>query len=296
MTQMRRRLLLAFTMFAVMGFHITGVAQERANKEVQAVSRPAPAAQTTTVPRYVVQLGAAFGAPEKADELCSQLRHQYPSAYTQYPSGAETLYRVRIGPYKSKEEAQQVAGDLTSQGFRGVTVQPWKGPSPKPSPIEDANQTPVQQPAEAMLRALTNLSEQIGLLNDELRKLRRDTDRNSGMMELLLNEDRLAKLEDKIQETQDHKVQLDAREQELVRRSRNIAAELVLRGGLRREESEAAIRADIQRALDDVHNQQAASQQRVVELTEQAARLRARIETLRKKFDSSDDRTVKEEK
>ena len=46
----------------------------------------------------------------------------------------------------------------------------------------------------AMQRAITSLSTQIGLLNDEVRKLRLQTERNSEMMELLLNEDRLAKL------------------------------------------------------------------------------------------------------
>jgi hypothetical protein len=172
-------------------------------------------------------------------------------------------------------------------------------PSPKPAadPVEKVTET--SQPTEsdqAMQRAITNLSTQIGLLTDEMRMLRRDTQRNSAMMELLLNEDRLAKLEDKIQETADRKAQLDAREQELVRRSRNIQGELILRGGLRRDEAEAAIRSDIQRSLDDVHNQQAAYQQRAAELVEQSTRIRARVETLRKKVELSDVKSVREEK
>ncbi len=172
-------------------------------------------------------------------------------------------------------------------------------PSPKPAtePVEKAADTSQpSEPDQAMQRAITSLSTQIGLLNDEVRKLRRETGRNSEMMELLLNEDRLAKLEDKIQEAADRKAQLDAREQELMRRSRNIQGELVLRGGLRRDEAEAAIRSDIQRSLDDVHNQQAAYQQRAAELVEQSTRVRARVETLRKKFDLSDEKSVREEK
>lgn len=155
------------------------------------------------------------------------------------------------------------------------------------------------QPSEseqAMQRAMSSLATQIGLLNDEVRKLRRETERNSEMMELLLNEERLAKLEDKIQEAADHKAQLDAREQEIARRSRNIQGELILRGGLRRDEAEAAIRSDLQRALDDVHSQQSAYQQRAAELVEQATRVRARVETLRKKFELSDEKNPREEK
>jgi predicted nucleic acid-binding Zn-ribbon protein len=171
-------------------------------------------------------------------------------------------------------------------------------PSVKPAadPLDKAD-VKTSQPSEsdqAMQRAITSLSTQIGLLNDEVRKLRRETERNSAMMELLLNEDRLAKLEDKIQEAADRKAQLDAREQELVRRSRNIQGELVLRGGLRRDEAEAAIRSDIQRALDDVHSQQAAYQQRAAELVEQSTRVRARVETLRKKFELSEEKNPQE--
>ena len=134
-----------------------------------------------------------------------------------------------------------------------------------------------------MRRAIANLSTQIGLLADEMRKLRRETERNSGMMELLLNEDRLAKVEDKIQDANSNKAQLDSREQDLQRRMRNIQGELLLRGGLRRDEAEAAIRSELQRALDDIRAQQAANNQRLAELNEQAARLRARVEALRKK-------------
>lgn len=180
---------------------------------------------------------------------------------------------------------------------RPAKTQVKPSPKPAPEPVErTVENSPSSGPDQAMQRAITSLSTEIGLLNDEVRKLRLETQRNSQMMELLLNEDRLAKLEEKIQEAADHKAQLDAREQELGRRSRNIQGELVLRGGLRRDEAEAAIRADIQRALDDIHNQQAAYQQRAAELIEQATRVRARVEALRKKFDLSDEKSAREEK
>jgi hypothetical protein len=172
-------------------------------------------------------------------------------------------------------------------------------PSQKP-PTEPTEKpiltTPILEPDDAMRRAIANLSTQIGLLTGEMRMFRLETQRNSTMMELLLNEDRLAKVEDKIQETANNKAQLDAREQEIQRRSRNIQAELLARGGLRRDEAEAAIRSDLQRALDDVHNQQAVHQQRMAELTEQATRFRARGEALRKKLELIDLKNEKEEK
>ena len=172
---------------------------------------------------------------------------------------------------------------------------PLQRPAPEPAE-KPLSTTPIQEPEDAMRRAISNLSTQIGLLADEMRKLRRETERNSGTMELLLSEDRLSKLEDKIQETADRKAQLDAREQEINRRTRNIPNELMLRGGLRRDEAEAAIRNELQRSLDDVHSQQAISQQRLGELNEQAARFRARVESLRKKLEPREDKGVKEEK
>jgi len=156
--------------------------------------------------------------------------------------------------------------------------------------------TPIQDADEAMRRAITSLSTQIGLLTDEMRKLRRETERNSGMMELLLNEDRLAKVEDKIQEASSNKAQLDAREQDIQRRMRNIQGELLARGGLRRDEAEAAIRNELQRALEDVRSQQTAQQQSLAELVSQATRLRARVQAVRKKLEMLDAKNDKEEK
>jgi hypothetical protein len=189
-----------------------------------------------------------------------------------------------------------VNGEPTRQEPPGKPRQPKPTQKPVPEPTEN-NQltTPIQDSDEAMRRAITNLSAQIGLLTDEMRKLRRDTERNSGMMELLLNEDRLAKVEDKLQDATNNKAQLDAREQDIQRRTRNIQGEL-LRGGLRRDEAEAAIRNELQRALDDTRTQQVANQQRIAELNEQATRLRARVETLRKKLELVDVKSEKEEK
>ncbi len=192
--------------------------------------------------------------------------------------------------------ASNVTGAPTKQEPPAKPRQTKPPQKPAPEPIDKPMTTPIQEPEDLMRRAITNLSTQIGLLADEMRRLRRETERNSGMMELLLDEDRLAKVEDKIQDANNNKAQLDARELDVQRRMKNIQGELLLRGGLRREDAEAAIRSELQRALDDVRTQQIAYQQRIAELNEQAVRLRARVETLRKKLESIEVKSEKQEK
>lgn len=281
---------------AAFGFSNSSLGQVPAKKGSPARPRQTPVQQVSG--RYIVQVGSSFETAEKANELAAELRLKYPGAHTESTGDPGRVYRVRIGPYDSREDARQVANELTGQGFAGVMILPWSSTSRKPASdqVEKIEPTQTQEPDEAMRRTLSSLSTQIGALADELKMMRRETERNSTMLELLINEERLAKLEDKIQDTIDRKAQLDAREQEIGRRSRNIQGELVLRGGLRRDEAEAAIRADLQRALDDVHTQQAAYQQRVAELNDQATRLRARVETLRKKLELLDLKSDKEEK
>jgi chromosome segregation ATPase len=146
-----------------------------------------------------------------------------------------------------------------------------------------------------MRRAITKLSTQIDSLTDEVKLLRKATERNSQTMELLLYEERLAKVEEKLDAAIDRKAELDAREQDIQRRMRNIQQEVMLRGGLRREDIETALRAEYQRALEDVKNQQALYQQRIPELQAQVSRLRARVEALRKKIERAEDKTEQQQ-
>jgi cell division protein FtsN len=107
-------------------------AQGAASGAQTSTGRPASAnANTQSTPpsseaRYIVQVGASFGTAEKAGELMTQLRHRYPSAHTQAPTTGDPLYRVLIGPYDSRENAQLVATELTGQGFKGVMISPFK--------------------------------------------------------------------------------------------------------------------------------------------------------------------------
>jgi cell division septation protein DedD len=82
--------------------------------------------QASSEARYIVQVGASFGTAEKANELMTQLRRKYPSAHTQGPTTSDPLYRVLIGPYNTRDDAQQVATELAGQGFKGVMISPLK--------------------------------------------------------------------------------------------------------------------------------------------------------------------------
>jgi chromosome segregation ATPase len=153
---------------------------------------------------------------------------------------------------------------------------------PRPAETQAASQ---QDPASSKIPPV--FAEQVHLLAAEIRKLRRSTERNSMTMELLLLEERLARLEDKIESTEYRRVDLDASERNLQYRLDNIQQELILRGGLNRDESEAAIRNQLNSSIQDVHNQQAASQKRLADAQAEASRLRSRIKALRATLDST---------
>ena len=181
--------------------------------------------------------------------------------------------------------AQQPRQDQTSKPRAAKPAQKATADTDEKIEVE-----PPPTESEMMRRSLEELSAQVGQLTAEMRKLRKENERNTDAMQLLLYEERLAKVEEKAQDAIDYKVQLDAREADLQRRLRNIQQEVTLRGGLRREDTENALRAEFQRALEDVHNQQSNYQQRIAELQAQAVRLRARVEALRKKIERAEEK------
>jgi chromosome segregation ATPase len=170
-------------------------------------------------------------------------------------------------------------------------------PEQQPAAEPPKSEAPVEAPAseEVMRRALSSLATQIDSLNTEIKRLRRATERNSLALELLLSEERLAKIEDKLDQATQHKAELDAREAEILRRQKNIAQEVTLRGFLRRDEGEAALRAEYQRALDDTRSQQQQAHQRIAELQTQVTQLRARVETLRRRLERLEGREETDE-
>jgi chromosome segregation ATPase len=176
------------------------------------------------------------------------------------------------------------AQEPTTAPARPRTQRPAQRPEAEPSPATTAGvETPPAE--EQMRRTLNNLSAEIDSLNGEIKLLRRATERNSLAIELLLSEERLAKTEDKLDQATQRKIEWDAREADIQRRQKNIQQEVSLRGFLRRDEGEAALRAEYQRALDDTHNQQQQTQQRIGELQAQVTQMRARADTLRRRLE-----------
>src|SRR5688500_10068909 len=95
--------------------------------------------------------------------------------------------------------------------------------NPKPADIEKSEPEVVQQTSDELLRrTITNLAEQIDKLTGEVKKMRQDSERTSTVMELLLLEERLTRLEDKLDSAMNAKANLDAQETDIQRRQRNI--------------------------------------------------------------------------
>jgi chromosome segregation ATPase len=187
------------------------------------------------------------------------------------------------------------AQELSIQGAaaRAQSVRPALKPSLETQQKPEPERT--QVPAEVVLaQKMDDLGQQIEKLTTELRRLRRETEHNGAAMELMLYEERLSKVESKLDDLTAYKSQLEARDVETQRRMRNIQQELVFRTAgttLRRDEAEAAIRADLQRTLDDTRAQKETNQQRINDLQIQAEALRKRIEFLRRKLEQLETKT-----
>ena len=92
-------------------------------KPAAARSTPTESRPLDSNTRYVVRV-ASFGTGQEANQLMQDLRTKYLSAYTQDPErgGKDTLYHVNIGPYDSRDAAEQVAQELAGDGRKGVTI------------------------------------------------------------------------------------------------------------------------------------------------------------------------------
>jgi cell division septation protein DedD len=72
---------------------------------------------------YVVQVGI-FGTLDRANLFTSELHKRFTSAYTESPrpGGQDPVYRVNIGPYDRRDDADQVAGELAAMGYKGIMI------------------------------------------------------------------------------------------------------------------------------------------------------------------------------
>jgi peptidoglycan lytic transglycosylase len=88
--------------------------------QVTVTEAPARTQKTTTDEEvyFEVQVGA-FEDGQQAESVLNQVKPWFPKAYIAPRDGpAGEFYRVRIGPFKSKEDAQQIASALKRGGHR----------------------------------------------------------------------------------------------------------------------------------------------------------------------------------
>ncbi len=102
-----------------------------------AVSAPAPkpepaatatevAAKAETAEKYTVQV-SAFEEPQAAENLSSHLREKGYRAYTMAKRlpGRGTWYRVRVGRFESRSEAEEMAAQLEQQENLSTFITPY---------------------------------------------------------------------------------------------------------------------------------------------------------------------------
>lgn len=100
--------------------------EKSAPPEVQARAvAPAPAsepASTTEAPGagYAVQV-AALNVRSEADAIAKRLTSRGYAAYVQVPPGSQSVFRVRVGTFKTRREAETIAARLQKE----EQFKPW---------------------------------------------------------------------------------------------------------------------------------------------------------------------------
>jgi DedD protein len=87
-----------------------------------AAPRPAAAPAPTANGDWVVQLGS-FGAEDNARALARRAdQFGYRASVSTTRANGRTLYRVRVGPYEGRREAEAAASALGAHGLKGQVV------------------------------------------------------------------------------------------------------------------------------------------------------------------------------
>ena len=90
---------------------------------------PPPAAVPAPAARWAVQVGS-FSSRANADRLSQWCREQgYGVMVLAGRDGGRTLYRVRVGPYASRDDARSAVAELALLGRSGF-VSDWEDASP----------------------------------------------------------------------------------------------------------------------------------------------------------------------
>ena len=135
-------------------------------------------------------------------------------------------------------------------------------------------------------KTVETLTEQVKLLRSDLAAREEADAETLDSMRLLLVEERIARLKSELEDARARRRNGQARVDEFTERLRNIGPDMIMAGGIDREESERAVRAALGRALADAQNevQQAeadiSSLEREIATSDQwAAPLRKRVRT-----------------
>jgi DedD protein len=84
--------------------------------------KPAPAVAAPAAGDWIVQLGS-FGEEANARRLAERSgTFGYKAEVSSYRSGGRTLYRVRVGPARSRAEADATASALKAHGIKDASV------------------------------------------------------------------------------------------------------------------------------------------------------------------------------
>ena len=93
-------------------------------RRAPAVAAPAPRPGATPVAGgdWVVQLGS-FGDEDNARRLAQRAStFGYKAGVSSHRSGGRTMYRVRVGPFETRGQADATASALTAHGLSGQVV------------------------------------------------------------------------------------------------------------------------------------------------------------------------------
>lgn len=98
-----------------------GAAAGPPGRAAQSPAQPAAQEQAGPNARFFVVVGDPFGTQDAASELVRSLREKkYLSAHAQRDESAQL--RVRIGPYNTRGDAEQVAAELSNEGHKRVMI------------------------------------------------------------------------------------------------------------------------------------------------------------------------------
>ena len=96
--------------------------EEQPTDTAPEVAQPAVADSPSTTGMWAVQLGS-FSNKENAENLAASLRKQgYAAFLSQLQASSGPLHRVRIGPQKDRESAEEMAERLQRVGHKGQVV------------------------------------------------------------------------------------------------------------------------------------------------------------------------------